>query len=439
MYNWVDISGTGTSISLSDDDFEEVALPFTFEFYGVAKNLVKISSNGYLTFGTDGTDFSNDPITDGNDPDDFIAPFWDDINPADGGTIHYQDMGDGRFIVQYTDVHRFSDGATTLTFQVVLNQGGSMNFYFESMVGTLDSATIGIENADASDGLQVVFNAPYVHNDLAVRISSIWVSANPTGGTVTPAGSENVELLFDSAGLAEGTYTADMTITTNEPGGGFTSTVIPLTFIVGADVPIAVVDPTDIDLEVQEGQTLDAIVTISNAGTAELTWSLSTPPGWLSYSADSGSVPAGGSEEVTFTLDAGTLPIGTTETTTETFTTNAAGGGASIDIDVQMNVILFVATEGGLDFPGTHLLSETYPNPFNPTATFTLAVADAQNVRIVLYDVRGRLITTLNDDVLAGRRLYTYTIDGRNLTSGTYFVRITGETFADSHRITLLK
>jgi hypothetical protein len=80
-YNWVEISGIGTEIILSDDDYEEV-IPFAFDFYGVDKTSVKISSNGYLTFGTDGTDWTNDPIPHSNDPDDFIALFWDDLNPA---------------------------------------------------------------------------------------------------------------------------------------------------------------------------------------------------------------------------------------------------------------------------------------------------------------------------------------------------------------------
>jgi len=314
-----------------------------------------------------------------------------------------------------------------------------MNFYYESMVGTLNSVTIGIENVDASDGLQVVFNAPYVHDNLAVRISSIWVSANPAGGTVAPAGSENVELLFDSAGLAEGTYTADMTITTNEPNGGITTTVIPLTFIVDIDVPVATVDPTFINEDVDESGMVDAIVTISNTGAGELTWILSAPPNWLSYNTSAGSVAAGNSEEVTFTMDAGTLPVGTTETTTVSVNTNAPGEGASIDIDVQMNVVAIVANEGEMGFPGTHLLSEVYPNPFNPTTSFTLAVAEPQDVQIAVFDVLGRQITLLNDGPLAGRTNYQFTIDGRGLTSGTYFVRIAGETFADSHRITLLK
>ena len=210
-------------------------------------------------------------------------------------------------------------------------------------------------------------------------------------------------------------------------------------FTSGASSSFVLVDPTSIDTDVVEGETVDVPVTITNIGGEELTWDLSTPPSWLSYSASSGSVPAGSTAEVTFTLDAGTLEPDSTYSETVTMTTNAPGGGASIDIDVEMNVILFVANEGEMDFPGTHLLSEAYPNPFNPTATFTLAVAEPQNVQIALYDVRGRLITMLNDGILSGRTMYTYTIDGHSLTSGTYFVQIVGEKFAENRRVTLLR
>ncbi len=210
-------------------------------------------------------------------------------------------------------------------------------------------------------------------------------------------------------------------------------------FTVPSGEPEPVVDPTSITVDVQEDDTEVVGVSISNVGGAELTWSLSAPPSWLSYSSSGGSISPGDDINVNFTMDATGLDAGAVEMTTVTMTTNAPGGGASIDIDVTMNVISPVANEAGMDFPGTHLLSEAYPNPFNPTATFSLAVAEPQEVQIALYDVRGRLISMLNEGALSGRTLYTFTIDGANLTSGTYFVRISGETFADNHRITLLK
>ncbi len=424
VYNWVDISGTGTSISLGDDDFEEVALPFTFEFYGIPQSLVKIGSNGYLTFGGDGTDFTNDPIPTNTDPNDLIAVYWDDLDPGNGtGNIYYQDMGDGRFIVQWDELPHFpNDGS--FTFQAILNASGSMLFQYENIApaaGDENSATIGIEDATASDGLQVVFNAPYVHNELAVRISSIWVSATPTGGVVVPAGSENVELLFDSAGLAEGTYTADMTITTNEPDGAST-TVIPLTFIVDIDVPVeligfnATVDGDDVVLD--WGTSSET----NNAGFEIQRLNGEGEPDVLGFVEGHGTT----TEAQIYTFRAPGLDVGT-----HTFRLKQIDFDGAFEFSPELELTLGVV--------GTHRLSSVYPNPFNPRAQFTLAVARAQNVTIDVYDAVGRRVAMLHDGAVEANQTQTFVVDGASLASGTYFVRITGETFADTQRITLLK
>lgn len=88
---------------------------------------------------------------------------------------------------------------------------------------------------------------------------------------------------------------------------------------------------------------------------------------------------------------------------------------------------------------GTHVLSEVYPNPFNPQAQFTLAVGSHQSVSITVYDVVGRQVATLHDGILEANEPYQFTIDGSGLASGAYFIRIVGETFTNTRRITLLK
>ena len=88
---------------------------------------------------------------------------------------------------------------------------------------------------------------------------------------------------------------------------------------------------------------------------------------------------------------------------------------------------------------GTHLLSEVYPNPFNPQATFSLALSRTQEVSIGVYDMMGRRVATLHEGTLQGAQAHLFTVDGSRLASGAYFVRIAGETFADSRRVTLLK
>src|SRR5690606_23167722 len=100
-----------------------------------------------------------------------------------------------------------------------------------------------------------------------------------------------------------------------------------------------------------------------------------------------------------------------------------------------------VASEPGpsTDLPGTHALSNAYPNPFNPQTRFTLRVAEAQDVRVALYDVRGRQVAVLHDGPLAAGAAHPFEVDGRALPSGTYVVAVEGERFRDRLQVSLVK
>lgn len=235
-YNWQDISTTGTAISLGDDDYEQVNLPFDFPFYGATKNTVKISSNGYLTFGSDGTDHSNDSIPNTTDPNDFIAPFWDDLNPSSSGTVYsYHDTANQRFIVQYEAVVRYYT-STPETFQVILAPNGEILFQYQDMQGTLTSATIGIENADGSAGLQVAYNESYVANNLAVLVkqSANWLSVAPTTGEVAGSNSQALTVTLDATNLAVGTYNENLTIQSNDSNNPTIALPVTLTVTSGS-------------------------------------------------------------------------------------------------------------------------------------------------------------------------------------------------------------
>ena len=89
--------------------------------------------------------------------------------------------------------------------------------------------------------------------------------------------------------------------------------------------------------------------------------------------------------------------------------------------------------------PEAYVLSEAYPNPFNPRAQFTLAVAAAQHVHVAVYDVRGREVALLHDGMLEAGRAHRFTLEASGLPSGVYFYRATGETFHAAKPATLLK
>ncbi|MCH8030702.1 MAG: metal-dependent transcriptional regulator [Bacteroidetes bacterium] len=56
-----------------------------------------------------------------------------------------------------------------------------------------------------------------------------------------------------------------------------------------------------------------------------------------------------------------------------------------------------------------------------------------------LVDVMGRIVATLFEGDVAAGQVQTVRIDGAGLPSGTYAVRLTGETFSDALTVTLLK
>jgi beta propeller repeat protein len=179
-FKWVDISTTGTKLNLGDDDYTEVALPFNFSFYGEEYNSVKISSNGYLTFGNDATNYYNSWLPSSYDANNLIAPFWDDLSPNVGGSIYYYyNPTEEQFIVQYQDVPRY-EVEGSLTFQTILNSDGTLVYQYDDLNATLNSATIGLENSDGTKGTQVAYNQNYLNNDLAISFSPVISPKNYT-------------------------------------------------------------------------------------------------------------------------------------------------------------------------------------------------------------------------------------------------------------------
>jgi len=87
------------------------------------------------------------------------------------------------------------------------------------MNATLTSATVGIENSTGTDGLQIVYNAAYVSNGLAVKISADpdWLANDISSGTIYNGNSLDVLLTFSSEDFALGTYTMDIVINSNDP------------------------------------------------------------------------------------------------------------------------------------------------------------------------------------------------------------------------------
>jgi photosystem II stability/assembly factor-like uncharacterized protein len=88
--------------------------------------------------------------------------------------------------------------------------------------------------------------------------------------------------------------------------------------------------------------------------------------------------------------------------------------------------------------PRSFSLQQNYPNPFNPSTTIRYQVPNTGNVRLDVYDVLGREVAVLVDEVKSAG-LYTATFNAANLPSGVYFYRLHAGSFADTKKLILLK
>jgi len=265
-YNWIDISAVGTALVTADDaNYGPFDLGFEMPFYGVPQDQVRICTNGWVSFSSTSTAFLNQPIPFTEVPNDLIAPYWDDLNPESGGTIYYfADVANQRFIVQWDDVHHFFNGDPE-TFQVIIHADGYIVYQYQT-VALADGCTVGIENADGETGLPVVFNTSYLHDEMAVLITSEplpepWISINPSSGVVAPGSVGEISVLFDTTDTELGEYSSTISIHCNDP---FLPVVdVPVTLhVVEPGTSVEQTLPAVHDLAVAQPNPFNALTTI---------------------------------------------------------------------------------------------------------------------------------------------------------------------------------
>ncbi|MDI6403074.1 T9SS type A sorting domain-containing protein [Balneolaceae bacterium ANBcel3] len=84
-----------------------------------------------------------------------------------------------------------------------------------------------------------------------------------------------------------------------------------------------------------------------------------------------------------------------------------------------------------------HLL-QNYPNPFNSSTFITYQISLESHVRLEIYDVLGREVAVLVDEVQSTGR-YTRGFDAGNLSSGVYLYRLTVGGLVETRQMTLIK
>jgi uncharacterized delta-60 repeat protein len=120
-------------------------------------------------------------------------------------------------------------------------------------------------------------------------------------------------------------------------------------------------------------------------------------------------------------------------------------GYSEIDISTYESVLTTIMLPGSEKDnniePETALnfnLNQNYPNPFNPSTTIGFDIPQSSNVKLVIYDMLGKVVDILvNKQMDAGSYNVSYT--NNNLSSGIYFYELNAGTYRDIKRMTLIK
>ncbi len=158
---------------------------------------------------------------------------------------------------------------------------------------------------------------------------------------------------------------------------------------------------------------------------------------WVQMATMSGTVPEGATVDLPVVFDTAGLPDGVYRTDI------AISSNAGNPVIVPATVTVLFDPTGVETAPAALVLAQNHPNPFNPKTTISFSLPAAGALRLDVFDVSGRRVTTLLDGMQpAGAHHVVW--DGRDgsgasLSSGVYFYRLEAAGARIERKMLLLK
>ena len=121
--------------------------------------------------------------------------------------------------------------------------------------------------------------------------------------------------------------------------------------------------------------------------------------------------------------------------------TNTINDDMTIDFSIEPES---PTATGETDMEENVLSINNYPNPFNPKTTIEFSLTEASNVKVIVYDIKGKEVVSLveNQDLSAGAHSVKWTgkdSDNKTVASGIYFYRISTGNKSVTQKMILLK
>jgi hypothetical protein len=345
------------------------------------------------------------------EPNNLVAPYWDDFYPPDGGTIwYYADAVNNRFIIEFEDINHIS-GTDGYYFETIFYPDGTIDYIYQHLGDPSNSGTVGVENGTGTEGYQICYNGAgeiIPADQTAIRIYPLFAMPSyDMTVTLTPYGTPiqipsnggpfeyNIEIANNETGPVRN---FDVWTTATLPNGNETG---PLLNVGGLTVPGLFTGDRD---------------RIQN----------------IPANAPSGNYVYNGYVGIALSIvwDSDTFP----------FEKLAVGDGGAVVSDWYNWGEDFGDLLGDMVVaaPEEFALHNAYPNPFNPTTTIVYDLKEATKVKLIVFDVNGRQVATLVNNWKEEGSHVAY-FNGENLSSGVYFYTIQAGNFSETKKMILMK
>ena len=293
-YQWFETSYEFEDIKLpqnkltdlaGEDNAMTIPAPIgNFTFYGIKYTTFRIAVDGAVTFDNSGTiSGENTELPNSECQKLLIAPYWNNLNNEDTYNNVYYHKNSERAIIQW-DSLQISDQDGHITMQLVVKPNeNSIQFNYRTIHATNIEdtwfATVGMQNADGTEGIQLAYNNNFSDGFTIESLSSYKImippayppEMSPASGTYTEPTDITITSIPPEATIY---YTTDGT----EPTIASTLYENPVTISENTELKAIAVINEYVSTSTTELYELTTTGTAVNAGNISGDWTLTGSP-----------------------------------------------------------------------------------------------------------------------------------------------------------------